>query len=69
MRDKGKLIGRVLGEALIDGPMPEVQSFVLMSEPADNGRQTVVDMQKVGDARYIDAAGFPGRTVGLSSGM
>jgi hypothetical protein len=69
MRDRGKLIGRVLDEALIDGPMPEVQSFVLMSEPSDNGRQTVVDMQKVGDARYIDAAGFPGRTVGLSSGL
>ena len=65
-KDRGKLIGRVLGEAMVGGTVPEVQSFVLMSDPADNGLQTVVDLQKVGDARYIDAAGFPGRTVGLS---
>jgi len=67
MKDRGKLIGRVLGEAMVGGTMPEVQSFILMSDPADNGLQTMVDLQKVGDARYIDAAGFLGRTVGLSS--
>ena len=66
-KDRGRLIGRVLDEAMSGGAIPEVQSVVLRSEPADNGLQTVVDLQKVGDARYIDAAGFPGRTVGLST--
>jgi len=28
---------------------------------------TVLDMQQVGETRYFDAAGFPGRTVGLST--
>jgi hypothetical protein len=69
IKDRGKLIGRVLGETIVGGTLPDVQSFVLVSEPADNGLQTVVNLQKVGDARYIDAAGFPGRTVGLSSGV
>jgi hypothetical protein len=27
----------------------------------------VINMQMVGETRYYDAAGFPGRTVGLSS--
>jgi hypothetical protein len=27
---------------------------------------TVLDYQAVGKTRYFDAAGFPGRTVGLS---
>jgi hypothetical protein len=27
----------------------------------------VIDMQLVGNTRYFDAAGFPGRTVGLST--
>jgi hypothetical protein len=39
---------------------------VITSEPAANGLATVLDMQQVGSTRYFDAAGFPGRTVGLS---
>jgi hypothetical protein len=27
----------------------------------------VIDRQRVGDTLYFDAAGFPGRTVGLSA--
>jgi hypothetical protein len=64
--DKGKLIGRVLSEALPNGALPAVTSRVLISDPAPNGLATVVNMQLVGDTRYYDAAGFPGRTVGLS---
>ena len=64
--DKGKLIGRVLSEALPNGVLPTVTSRVLISDPAPNGLVTVVNMQMVGDTRYYDAAGFPGRTVGLS---
>ena len=64
--DKGKLVGRVLAEALLGGALPEVSSRVITSEPAANGLVTVLDMQQVGPTRYFDVAGFPGRTVGLS---
>jgi hypothetical protein len=66
IRDKGVLAGRVLSEAMPDGAMPEVKSVTVVSDPAANGLRTVLDMQSVGDTRYFDAAGFPGRTVGLS---
>jgi hypothetical protein len=65
--DKGKLLGRVLSEALPGGALPDVSSRVITSEPAANGLVTVLDMQQVKGARYFDAAGFPGRTVGLST--
>jgi hypothetical protein len=65
--DKGKLIGRVLAEALPNGALPAVNSRVLISDPAPNGLVTVINMQMVGNTRYYDAAGFPGRTVGLST--
>jgi hypothetical protein len=65
--DKGKLIGRVISEALPNGALPAVTSRVLISDPAPNGLATVINMQMVGDTRYYDAAGFPGRTVGLST--
>jgi len=64
--DNGKLLGRVLSEALPGGALPEVSSRVITSEPAANGLVTVLDMQQVGQTRYFDVAGFPGRTVGLS---
>ena len=64
--DKGKLVGRILREALPSGVVPEVSSRVIASEPAANGLVTVLDIQQVGETRYFDAAGFPGRTVGLS---
>jgi len=67
VEDKGKLIGRVLAEALPGGAIPEVTSRVMTSDAAPNGLVTVLDMQQVGTTRYFDAAGFPGRTVGLSS--
>jgi len=64
--DKGKLMGRVLSEVLAGGALPEVSSRVITSEPAANGLVTVLDMQQIGQTRYFDVAGFPGRTVGLS---
>lgn len=64
--DKGKLVGRVITEAMKDGTMPEVATKMLVSQPAENGLKTIIDMQMVGDVRYFDAAGFPGRTVGLT---
>jgi len=59
-------MGRVLSEVLAGGALPEVSSRVITSEPAANGLVTVLDMQQIGQTRYFDVAGFPGRTVGLS---
>jgi hypothetical protein len=67
LSDKGKLIGRVLSETLPGGAIPETSSRVVASDPAPNSLVTVLDMQTVGSTRYFDAAGFPGRTVGLST--
>ena len=64
---KGKLVGRVLSETLPNGAVPEVTGRVLTSDPAANGLVTVINMQRVGETRYFDAAGFAGRTVGLSA--
>jgi hypothetical protein len=67
VQDKGKLVGRVLTEALPGGAIPEATSRVVTSDAAPNGLATILDVQQVGATRYFDAAGFPGRTVGLSS--
>jgi Type I phosphodiesterase / nucleotide pyrophosphatase len=65
---KGNLLGRVLKEALLNGPAT-VQSADTKkaSTPAKNGMQTVLLLQKVGDTSYFDAAGFPGWSVGLET--
>ena len=65
---KGKLKGRVIGEALAGGADVTVTRRVIASDPGPNGVRTYLDEQAVGDTRYFDAAGFAGRTVGLSSG-
>ena len=65
--DKGTLLGRVLTETLPGGTVPAITSRVLKSVPATNGLMTVVNMQTVGTTHYFDAAGFPGRTVGLTT--
>jgi Type I phosphodiesterase / nucleotide pyrophosphatase len=66
VHDKGQLVGRVIAEALPNGTLPDVTNQVVISEPAPNGLLTAINMQTVGTTRYFDAAGFPGRTVGLS---
>jgi hypothetical protein len=67
LHDNGKLVGRVISEALPNGALPDVATRIVASDPAPNGLVTVINMQMVGNTRYFDAAGFPGRTVGLSS--
>jgi arylsulfatase A-like enzyme len=62
---KGGLPGRVVGEAIKGGQPAAVRSGRQVSAPAANGLRTVLEYQRVGDTRYFDAAGFPGRTVGL----
>jgi hypothetical protein len=61
----GRLVGRVLVEVLPNRAMPTVQKLTLRSEPDANGLRTVVVTQAVEGTRYFDAAGYPGRTLGL----
>jgi len=61
----GGLIGRVMSEALPNGIVPRAFDGTIVSKPASNGLRTVVKFQRVLSQRYFDAAGFPGRTVGL----
>lgn len=63
---KGDLIGRPLDEALREGATPEWRHDRLVSAPDALGHVTVVERQSVGATLYFDAAGFPGRTLGLS---
>jgi arylsulfatase A-like enzyme len=67
VKDKGKLVGRVMSEALPGGKTPAVATRRVASPRAANGLQTVVEAQLVGGTRYFDAAGFPGRTLGLGA--
>jgi arylsulfatase A-like enzyme len=62
---KGKLIGRELTEAMPNGTVPGSHSAALRSEPDAEGHVTVVLTQSVGETVYFDAAGYPGRTLGL----
>jgi hypothetical protein len=63
--DKGKLVGRVIDEVLPGGTAPDVSARTIRSESNAAGLATVLMTQNVGAARYFDAAGFAGRTVGL----
>jgi hypothetical protein len=61
----GYLIGRVMTEAMPNGPTPQFGSEAVESSPAANGLRTVLNYQRVRTQRYFDVAGFPGRTLGL----
>jgi hypothetical protein len=64
---KGNLIGRVITEAMPNGATPRAYSGTVKSQPSTNGLRTVLNFQRVLKQRYFDAAGFPGRTVGLDA--
>ena len=65
---KGKLEGRVIAEALTGGPLrTHSLAHVTRSKPAANGFVTVLESQNIGAERYYDAAGMPGRVVGLKT--
>ncbi len=62
----GTAVGRVLGEALTtDGAPVPASRRVLRSATAANGFVTVLDWQEAAGVPYFDAAGMPGRTLGL----
>ena len=62
---KGALMGRVAEEALPGGASPTVENFIERSDPGAEGLATILVGQRIGVNRYFDAAGFPGRTVGM----
>lgn len=64
---KGSLTGRVITEALKGGKPVAVTHAWQVSPPAKNGKVTVLNFQRVGGTRYFDTAGFPGRTLGLTT--
>jgi hypothetical protein len=59
------LMGRVAEEALPGGAMPSVEALLMRGDPDSNGIETVLVGQRIDQTRYFDAAGFPGRSVGL----
>ena len=66
---QGTLAGRVLTEALrahASEPLPVAVPGVKESPPSTTGLKTVLRTQTLGGHTYYDAAGFPGRTLGLS---
>ena len=65
MGGRGSLVGRVAAESLKGGRPVAVTAQVIRSTPGRNGFTTVLNMQRVGATPYFDAAGAPGRTLGL----
>jgi predicted AlkP superfamily pyrophosphatase or phosphodiesterase len=65
---KGKLVGRVMTEAMPNGATPRAFSESIRSQVSANDLRTVLKFQRVGTQRYFDVAGFPGRTLGLEAG-
>lgn len=66
LSDNGHLRGRVMAEALAGGgPAPQARALTVRSAPAANGFVTVLDYQEAAGSTYYDAAGMPGRTLGL----
>ena len=64
---KGDLTGRVIGEALKDGKPVAFQPKVDRSDTAPSGFRTVLQYQEADGRPYFDAAGMPGRVVGLTA--
>jgi hypothetical protein len=66
LNPRGHLVGRVMREALADGgAVPESRAVTVRSTPAANGFITVLNTQEAAGETYFDAAGMPGRTLGL----
>ncbi|MDO9712927.1 nucleotide pyrophosphatase/phosphodiesterase family protein [Paracraurococcus lichenis] len=63
---KGRLLGRVMREAMVGGEIPSHYAGVIHSASGPGGLRTMLRFRQVGDQRYFDAAGFPGRSFGLN---
>ena len=64
---RGHLTGRVLREAMPGGTVPRYEGREERSQPAANGLATVLQYQQLGGIRYLDAGGFPDRTLGIGT--
>jgi hypothetical protein len=62
---QGSLIGRVMSEALVGGSVPSVDQRTLRAHERRGNIQTQLNYFVVNRVRYFDAAGTPGRTLGL----
>jgi arylsulfatase A-like enzyme len=65
MPARGKLVGRLITEAFKGGAAVKGEPKVARSQPAPDGFTTVLDFQQAGGALYFDAAGMPGRVLGV----
>jgi arylsulfatase A-like enzyme len=63
----GELKGRIATEALSGGAPVKAVPGVLAAPAGPGGVRTVLEYQDAGGVRYFDAAGIPGRTVGLKT--
>lgn len=61
----GTLRGRVASEALAGGAPVKAVASKIVSSIAPNGFHTILDVEQVGNTRYFDAGGDPGRVVGV----
>jgi hypothetical protein len=64
---RGILTGRAATEALAGGKPVPFAAKVLQSDAAADGRRMVLQYQDADGRHYFDAAGFPGRMVGLTA--
>jgi hypothetical protein len=63
----GNLTGRAATEALAGGKPVAFQKKTLVSDPGPGGQRTILEYQDADGRRYFDAAGIPGRIVGLTA--
>ncbi len=64
---KGTLTGRPATEALAGGKPVPFKAIVRQATPAASGARTVLEYQEADGRHYFDAAGIPGRAVGLKT--
>ncbi len=63
--DKGKLIGRILSEAMPGGKANKFTQKTKKSAPSQEGLRTTLKYQQLDQTTYFDVAGFTSRSVGL----
>jgi arylsulfatase A-like enzyme len=61
----GTLNGRVVSEALVNGPSSVASNSSTLTSTSVDGKSTILNFQNVGNVPYFDAAGFAGGTDGL----
>src|ERR1039457_751360 len=63
IKAKGRLVGRVINEAMPGGRPPNAASRTVSSQASANGLHTVLKYQRVAPPLFSDAAVFPGNRV------